>query len=323
MKKASTALAFLLAATLASAGPAFGWGSATHAYIGHELRAQAGPVDLDEVYGSMAPDLFNFIFASPDYPQLAPLVPYLYALTHYDQAGLNDSLRRGWEKASLYGFLGHSEARGSDRTAHVASLTLDPAEGYVIAKAQALNQLLMQDPRYAALVALGLTPQASLDICHNLVESAGDLIVAQASPNVGGLMAASAARPAQPLEGLLLRAWTPGLVAAGLTQEQAAGLIVGWDTWFRGRMIAYGGVMQLPPADAFAGVVQDFATLAQAYLLSLGVTLPPGSDLAPLIADGLAAAVALCQGDYLDEVEKTVGYTAFQLKRSKALQPLR
>jgi len=321
MRKASIVLALLLAVALAPAGPAFGWGSATHAYIGHELRTQAGPVDLDEVYGSMAPDLFNFVFIKPE---LAPLVPYLYGLTHGEGAELRRALRHGWEKAELYGFLGHSELRGSDLTAHIASRTLDPAEGYIITKALALNDILVLDPRYAALVALGLTPEASLEICHNLVESAGDLIIAEASPRVGRLMEASAMRPAQPLRGLLLRAWTPGLVVdAGLTPEQAAALIVGWEDWFRDRVYSFGVLLQQPPPVPFAGVVMDFAALAEAYLLSLGVTLPPGTDLTPLISDGLATAKGLCEGDYLAEVKATVRFTSLELKRRKALQKLR
>jgi hypothetical protein len=317
MKKLTIVLALLLVAALAPASPAFGWGSATHAYVGHELRTQAGPVDLDEIYGSMAPDLFNFLFASPDYPLLQPLVPYLYGLTHGDGAAVRGALRHGWEKAGLYGFLGHSELRGSDLTAHVASLTLDPAEGYIITKALALNEIMMTVPAYAAL---GLSDAASLEVCHNLVESAGDLLIAGAAPKVGTWMTASTRRPAQPLRGLLLRAWTPGLVAHGLTQQQAAALIVGWEGWFRNRMASYGVLMQQPPAAAFAGVVQDFAALAQAYLASLGVVLPPGTDLSPLIAFGVDQAMDLCAGDYLEEVDETVEFTALQLKRSKALQ---
>jgi hypothetical protein len=307
MRKASIALAFLLTAVLLPAGTAFGWGSATHAYIGHELRAQAGPVDLDEVYGSMAPDLFTFLFADPNYDQLEPLVPYLYGLTHGDGAAVRGALRRGWEKAELYGFLGHSELRGADRTAHLASITLDPEEGYIITKARALNAIMLNVPAYADL---GLSEVAQLEVCHNLVESAVDLIVAGASPRVGTLMTASAMRPAQPLQGLLLRAWTPGLVTNGLTPEQAAALIVGWEVWFRSRMASYGVLLQQPPPAPFNGVVQDFAALATAYLASLGYPAPPQADLEMLIAYGIGEAVNLCKDDYLPEVEETIEYTS-------------
>jgi hypothetical protein len=320
MRKASIALAFLLTAVLLPAGTAFGWGSATHAYIGHELRAQAGPVDLDEVYGSMAPDLFTFLFADPNYDQLEPLVPYLYGLTHGDGAAVRGALRHGWEKAELYGFLGHSELRGADRTAHLASLTLDPAEGYIITKARALNAILMTIPAYADL---GLSDAAALEVCHNLVESAGDLIIADASPRVGKLMVASATRPAQPLRGLLVRAWSPGLMQAGMTPAEAEAFIVGWEGWFRSRVASFGWLLQQPPPAPFNGVVQDFAALATAYLASLGYPAPPQDTLEMLIAYGIVAAANLCRDDYLPEVEETIEYTSLQLRRFKALQKAR
>ncbi|HWR97976.1 MAG TPA: hypothetical protein VN317_06095, partial [Candidatus Methanoperedens sp.] len=132
-----------------------------------------------------------------------------------------------------------------------------------------------------------------------------------------------------PLQGLLARAWTPGLVAHAaslgmpLTPQQAAMIIVGSEAWFRNRMIGYGALLQQPPAMAFEGVVLDFETLAAAYLASLGVTLPPGTDLKPLLRFGLAQGMALCAGDYVEEVDDTVKFTALQLKRHRALQKLR
>jgi len=279
-------------------------------------------VDLDEVYGSMAPDLFNWLFATP----YAPLSPYLYGVSHGNGAELRQALKKGWEKAGLYGFLGHNDLWGSDLTAHHASRTLDPDEGYIITKALALHDILMTVPEYQAL---GLTPEASLEICHNLVESAGDLIVAGAEPEVGALMTASAMRPAQPLQELLARAWTAGLVgyAAGvglpLTPAQAAAVIVGSEAYFRNRMISFGALLQQPPAVALEGVVLDFETLAAAYLASLGVPLPPGIDLKPLIRFGLGQSMALCAGDYLAEVDATVRLTSLELKRHKALQKAR
>jgi hypothetical protein len=177
---------------------------------------------------------------------------------------------------------------------------------------------MMTIPEYAAL---GLTEAQSIEICHNLVETAGELIIAAASPGVGRLMEASAMRPADPLQRLLVRAWSPGLVAdAGLTPEQAAALIVGWETWFRERVYSFGILLQQPAPVPFQGVVADFAALAEAYLASFGIILPAGTDLTPLIAAGIGQGMALCAGDYLDEVNATVRYTGAQLRRHRALQ---
>ncbi len=322
MKQAAIAMVLLGLVATAPAPPAFGWGSATHALIGHEMRAQAGPVDLDEIYGSMAPDLFNFLFLTP----YEPFSPYLYGLSHGNGQQLRAALRRGWEKAELYGFLGHNDLWGSDLTAHHASRTLAPGEGYVITKALELHEFLSLIPAYAEL---GLPPEVSLEVCHNLVESAGDLLVAAAEPRVGAWMRAAAMRPAAPLQGLLSRAWTGGLVAysagigAPLTAEQAAGVILGAEAAFRTRIIGYGTLLQQTPDVAFEGVVQDFATLAAGYLASLGVVLPPGTDLAPLIGVGLAQSMTLCGPDYLAETEATVAFTQRELRRRRALQRAR
>jgi hypothetical protein len=321
MCRVSKVLVFLVA-VLAPAAQAHGWGSATHAFIGHEMRAQAGPADLDEIYGSMAPDLFNFLFAT-DY---APLSPFLYALSHDGGEELRAAVRTGREEAVAYGFLGHNDQWGSDLTAHHASLTLEPNVGYVITKALALRDVLSQVPEYAAL---GLAPEASLEVCHNLVESAGDLIIAGVEPRVGVWMAASTERPAEPLRGLLTRAWTGGLVdyaaslGVALTAEEAAGIIVGSEAWFRARLASQGTLLQQDPAAAFEGAVLDFASLAEAYLASLGVVLPEGTDLSPLIGFGLSQALSLCSADYLAETRATIDATSRELRVPAAVRAAR
>lgn len=53
------------------------------------------------------------------------------------------------------------------------------------------------------------------------------------------------------------------------------------------------------------------------------MTLPPGTDLAPLIAFGLQQGMTLCAGDYMTEVEATADGAAFLLRSRRALQKLR
>ena len=66
--------ALFLALTM---GQAYGWGSATHAYIDDHL-GKKGPVkNLNEIYGAMAPDVFNFLFSNMD------MMKYLYTVAHY------------------------------------------------------------------------------------------------------------------------------------------------------------------------------------------------------------------------------------------------
>ena len=53
-------LIFVLFVMIPSA--AFSWNQATHAYISERLGAQMGHDNLSEMWGSVGPDLFNFIF---------------------------------------------------------------------------------------------------------------------------------------------------------------------------------------------------------------------------------------------------------------------
>jgi hypothetical protein len=90
---------------------------------------------------------------------------YLYDQTHHYFLKVQEAVKWGYEKSSSYGFLSHNDLWRADSTAHHAWRTLLPDEGYVITKAKILNDHLMLDPNYAALlggypdVALGNMPQ--------------------------------------------------------------------------------------------------------------------------------------------------------------------
>jgi len=56
-------------------GQAYGWGSAVHAYIDDHIGKKAPVRNLNEVYGAMAPDTFNFLFSN------FAMLQYLYAVT--------------------------------------------------------------------------------------------------------------------------------------------------------------------------------------------------------------------------------------------------
>jgi len=91
----------------------FAWGSATHAYIDDHL-GKKGPVrNLNEIYGGMAPDVFNYLFSKLNW------LNYLYYETHYEDNML--VLKKAdtvLEKAVAYGFVSHNGITGADATAH-------------------------------------------------------------------------------------------------------------------------------------------------------------------------------------------------------------
>ena len=77
---------------------AFPWGFATHAYIADHLGKTKKNQNADEIYGSVAPDTFNYLFTNPDY------LGYLSDQTHAEFTKLwnasNQGLGKSWPTAS-------------------------------------------------------------------------------------------------------------------------------------------------------------------------------------------------------------------------------
>ena len=138
-KKSWTMLTALVLILGLGASQAWAWGSATHTYIDDRLNRQGpGQKNLGEMYGGVAPDLFNYLFA--------PYQPYLYGQTHddflkvWEAAGPRQS---SVKRALAYGFVSHNDLWGADVTAHHNGITFGQGQGYVIAKAQAMKPYLI------------------------------------------------------------------------------------------------------------------------------------------------------------------------------------
>lgn len=316
MKRLTICAAIVTVISLSWWSPAFPWASLTHVYIGQELDKQSGPLNLDEVYGITAPDAFNYLFTPP----FSEYRDYLYEQTHFEFMKLWDGVKHGYEKPIAHGFIAHNNEWGADRTAHVKSLTLLPYEGYVITKAKALHEVLMQVPEYAAL---GLPESVSIEVCHDIVEAAGDVVINRAIPGLGEKLVKSTLRPSEIFQKLLVEAYAPGLVdfSAGtsllLDYETAAQVILLSEAGFRSYMATYGWVFQQDEQIIMQGIIADFESMARAYLEALGSPLPSEVDIKPLIEFGLSQAIGLCEYDYLEEVQATIQYVDRQMKMHK------
>ena len=138
-KQSWTILTALVLILGLGASQAWAWGSATHTYIDDRLNRQGrGEKNLGEMYGGIAPDLFNYLFA--------PYQPYLYGQTHDDFLKVWEAAgpgRSSVKRALAYGFVSHNDLWGADVTAHHNGLTFGQGQGYVIAKAQAMRTYLI------------------------------------------------------------------------------------------------------------------------------------------------------------------------------------
>ncbi len=136
------------------------------------------------------------------------------------------------KRAFAYGFVSHNDLWGADVTAHHNGLTFGQGQGYVIAKAQALQLSLS-----AALASLGIVlPDAvALDLSHNFVEYGVDVLVKRLDGRVGAAnMAADAVERNPTFPALLVQAYGDDAAAAvGSTRKEAAQLILAAEQSFR------------------------------------------------------------------------------------------
>lgn len=282
---------------------AYPWGSAVHAYIADHLGKKFAPQNLNEIYGIMAPDVFNYSFT------LGPVgYPAVYAATHYGFMKVWRAACLPLGKAEAFGFVAHNDAWGADFTAHHAGRTAGLAEGYVVAKARLLLAALKNYPEYKALEAMGLDDNIGLEVAHNLIETSIDILVKRADPQIG-LRVGSAALLASPeFPALFIKAFTADLASFFGGRVAFAKAVVAADLEFRKMMIAYGQALMQDEATAVDLLAGQMAELSAGFLASYGIILPPGVDLKPLIVTAIQGGMAICAGDFLGEILATTAF---------------
>ncbi|HEY5974916.1 MAG TPA: hypothetical protein VIU41_09250 [Geobacteraceae bacterium] len=306
MKRKLAGSVLSLLALLLCAVPAYPWGWAAHTYVIDQVGAKEAVANLQEVYGGMAVDTFNYLTLAD--PNLAPVQDILFHDAHYEPLPL-------WENASpslkplAYGFVSHNEAWGEDWTAHIQNLTLGGHEGYVIIKARALAGEL------AAALQGAVGADALLVVSHELIDYGIDLLVRQdLDHDIGQQMAQAALHRDPAFPELLAATFGPALAPLGMPPAQAAALITGAEAQFRQTMVMYGLILATPDdAQMQDLLVQFLLPQAQAYFAANGINLPPGLDLSQVIRFAIGRSMQLCASDYLMELRRTRSHTVSQL----------
>jgi hypothetical protein len=304
MKKLIVSTCIVFFSVVLFSSTAFPWGSATHAFIADQLKKRAGPYNLDEIYGAMAPDIFNYMFG---YPHQS----YLHDETHNNFMKMWNSAERGYEKPAVYGFVCHNDDWGADSTAHNNSLTLVPGEGYVVTKSNILLSMLE-----GIFISLGLDPYGAdydlcLEICHHLVEAAVDILIKDADPMIGEKIVSSAGRPNEILLSLLIEAYAWDFyVEKGLSSlDEAVGIITITEIGFRNETVTYGEALMLNYPLDIDGISQQLAYLAS---VAYGITIDPDD-----VFNILMATMSICASDFLGEILETIDYVDKQMKEHK------
>jgi len=306
MKRNLASAVLGLLALLCCAVPAHPWGWAAHTYVIDQTGTKKPAANLQEIYGGMAVDTFNYLTLAD--PNLAPVQDILFHEAHYQPLAL-------WENAPAalkplaYGFVSHNEAWGEDWTAHIQNLTIGGREGYVIIKARALAGAL------SAALQGAVGADDLLVVSHELIEYGVDLLVRkELNPAIGQEMYAAAIERHEDFPALLAATFGPKLAPLGFSPEQAAGLITGAEEAYRQNMIMYGWILAIPDdALLMDFLVQFLLPQAQAYFAANNIILPPEVDLDQVIRFAIAGSMQLCADDYLKELKRTRSHTVSQL----------
>ena len=293
---------------------AFGWANATHTYLAKSLGAHHGFQNLNEMYGAVLPDAFNLV------PGVGT---YLDGQAHTNYMAM---VKRGWRcdlKALAFGFTSHNDLWGADFTAHHEGRTTS-GPGWVVLKSTVLApdvqtevEKILNDAGVPSVYVSAIAPAAALELSHNLVEIAVDVLVKRnLDPEIGSRMwLAAKLRPLDtPL--LLAAAYACGLSqAAHISVLDATKLIIGVEKEYREYCVQYGKAFSLPPPqDVLALSVQGAAFAKEALekvQVLFGITSPYPVTVDPQVVAGFIEAainVSIQYPDYNDELQATLSY---------------
>jgi hypothetical protein len=289
----------------------FSWNQPTHAYIADRLAARAGRDNLNEIWGSVTPDFFNYVFD----PALCP--GWISDQTH---GTYSDTFMKVWnavdtngEDALAYGFLTHNQAWGADHTAHIACRTCGENDGYIIVKArQLLSAPYPANPeqKFGDVFAntLGMSPEEAFLVAHVVIEEAVDIRLAhEVDPLIGRKLATAARSETKGFQPLLVRAFSADYAAQcfGGDNSKAASVLIATETKHRRDMIFVGEAISRPEqvavrrlAEQLVGVLPDF----------LGRTLPvSNAEALEMVGAAISSSMALCD-DYKGEIDATIEF---------------
>lgn len=323
MKKISVTVLLSFFAMIFISPSAYPWGSATHAYIAGLIGKTDALANDNEIYGLIAPDIFNYAFGSP-------YQDYLHDRTHDDFMRIWKKARKKpkWEmeEALAFGFVAHNDVWGSDYIAHWNSLTVPPLvpmpeelqPGYVVIKSVELEALLDSFGVWALLGIAGPEYfEMRIDLCHELVEVAGDYFVRMYMDlAIGQKILAAMPNRSSTFPKLMARAYAGNLVAfsnrMGIPMNQRGALEVlnSSEVVFQGMMTLYAGALSLPDAEVKPAIAQFLASLASVY----GITVDPAT--AEMALDGALFVIA---DTFPTEVGAVIGYLPAQMDAHKVM----
>ena len=298
-----------------STSNAFSWGSATHAYIDDQIGKKLPLQNLNEIYGGMAADIFNFY---PDVFEEGTANYHMYIQTHYNTLALWSQAKKATNlgKALAFGFASH--ANGQPPPPHPAPYTYIYAGADYAAHGPSGNDLgyyIIDKSKYFwenVLQPMGIISDETigLSVSHNIIEFAIDIMVVYEMPDgnrIGNKLINSALLRSPEFPVLLVKAYADGLASAlGMTHFEAANTIIAAERNFRKTILIYGqGLVQKSENEAINYVA---SLLSQLGYDVYGITVDPG-----VVANAIIGAQALCRPDYAAKIRETKKFVREQM----------
>jgi hypothetical protein len=311
-RKVSTTIGLICCLLLAMPSAAFPWNQATHAYIAEWLGARTGIDSLNEMWGSVAPDMFIYVFD-----------PALCVGWINDQIqGVDpDSAMKIWsaastdkEEALAFGFVSHNDSWGADSVAHHFGLGHGyENEGYIITKAKQLlnapsNPADSQRTFGDVFAGFGMSPDEALLVAHGITEYAVDIrLGSEVDPLLGRKLATAARGETKRFAELLLKAFAEDYAANcfGGDYSTAANALTAAEKWHRMDMIYLGQAISQPEPVA----VQLLAEQLVAVLSDLGFSSVPVET----VKAAIVSSMGICE-DYKAEIDAIIEFVAESLK---------
>jgi hypothetical protein len=321
----------VLVLLLGASSRAFGWGNATHVYFAHRLGAKIGPVNIQEMYGALGPDVFNYLFDVNGF--------FLASQAHFSPENVYALANTPEKKAFAFGFMTHNNVYGADLTAHGSPDFPNPLwparkPGWVIKYGNIAAGYLVA-PLKQILAAAGVPDGAQDGLAsylaptmgHDLVETAVDILVKRNQDPLIGLRMAIAARARTPQAGILLAdAYATSLVAftggsdeiPDVDEATARALIIGAESQYQLAMEQYGQAFMLPEKQLIKVLAQQSAAVGKILIETVltqelgdngwNVTVDPA-----LVEENIPKCMVLVKHVYAAELENTLDFTARQL----------
>jgi len=291
----------VLVLTVAMSAPA--WDVLGHAFIMEQVKGGPQNTTGNELYGITSPDFVNYLLNTPYYG-------FLYNATHTEFLRVWNMATTPAAQELAMGFVAHNGVWGADHPAHYASLTGDPTKGYIIAKAEAVEQLYRT---YGVWSSMGLEGDMyrdlRLELCHNIVEYVVDIMIWMNDPTLAGRVMAAAGGRAPIMQQLVKTAFAGPLVAfsqktdARLNHPAALAVLQPAEISFQQRVALYAGLYAT--ATDFNSLMANLDGYLRVLAAQMfGLPLQPG-QAAQLL--GLVLQSGLCN-DAPYELGATVGY---------------